>query len=386
MPAIQKRMMNNTAFPEAKKAKVVVEDPVLAKVQTIMTAVQNVDFQIPGTQANREMLIAMAPAVLATPCDVRHTHQQTVAETYKELFLNEETRLTQGVAEVEQKATEAKGELSLRQATVTSAESALNAKTEELKGKQAEVAGKVQVTKGAESAFNNATSELIHLESVKESDVEEHQTIVNLKTDRFLFLKEGSWEGDNVPKEHVKALQSFFKKIRVDSSMLAALPLALGRKPIDRTEFDNLAVSELERHLEATLQEMAQKMESNEAAVVSKKAEKDASESASGTAKAEQRSSTEALLALKVQQKQLTSELSDKKKAVIEQEFVVQAIDADHGERKVGLEAHQRILSELTELLERCTPPVPEVVEEEEVGGLATDLVLEPVQEPVAVA
>jgi chromosome segregation ATPase len=187
-------------------------------------------------------------------------------------------------------------------------------------------------------------------------------------------------------------LQSFFKKIHVDASMLAALPLSLGRKPADRSEFDNLAASELEKALEATLQEMVQKMESNEAAVVSKKAEKDAAESAHCSAKLEQRTSTEALLALKAQQKQLMAELSEKKKDVIEQEFVVQAVDADRGERKVGLEANQRILSELTELLERRTPPAPEptpeVAVEEDVAGVATvtDVVLQAVQEAVTVA
>lgn len=387
MPAIQKRMMNDTAFPEAKKAKVVVEDPVLAKVQTIVDSVQNGDFQIPGTQANREMLVAMAPAVLATPCDARHAHQQTVADTYKEIFLNEESRLTERVAEVKDKVAEANGELATRKAAVTDAEAALSKKNDEIKDKQAEVAGKVQVTKDTESAFKNATSELVSLESSKESDAEEHQNIMNLKTDRFLILKEGSWEGDTVPKEHVKLLQAFFKKIHVDASMLAALPLALGRKPADRSEFDSLAVSELEKNLEATLQELAQRIESNEAAVVAKKAEKDAAESAHATAKTDQRESTEGMLALKAEQKQLMADLSEKKKAVIEHEFAVQAVFADHGERIVGLEAHQKILSELVELLERCTPvpePTPEVAVDEAVTGVATDVVLEPVQEPVA--
>eukprot|EP00746_Dinoflagellata_sp_MGD_P160312 gnl/MRDRNA2_/MRDRNA2_86988_c0_seq1.p1 gnl/MRDRNA2_/MRDRNA2_86988_c0~~gnl/MRDRNA2_/MRDRNA2_86988_c0_seq1.p1 ORF type:complete len:388 (+),score=152.95 gnl/MRDRNA2_/MRDRNA2_86988_c0_seq1:77-1240(+) len=387
MPAIQKRMMNNTAFPEAKKAKVAVEDPVLAKVQNITDSVQNTDFQVPGTQANREMLIAMAAAVLATPCDARHAHQQTVAETYRELFLSEESRLTERVAEAKEKVTEATGEQATLKAAVTNAEAALNQKNEEIKEKQAEVAGKVQVTKDTESAFKNATSELVNLESVKESDAEEQQTTMHLKTDRFLILKEGSWEGDTVPKEHVKLLQAFFKKIHVDASMLAALPLALGRKPADRSEFDNLAVSELEKNLEATLQELAQRIANNEAAVAAKKAEKDAAESANGTAKADQRESTEGMLALKVEQKQLMADLSEKKKAVIEQEFTVQAAEADHGAKVVGLEAHQRILSELVELLERCTPvpePAPEVAVDEAVTGMATDGVPEPVQEPVA--
>lgn len=387
MPAIQKRTANNTAFPEAKKAKVVLEDPVLAKVHAIITVLQNVDFEVPGTMANREMLVAMAPAVLATPCDARHSHQQMVADTYKELFINEESRLTQQVSEAEVKVTEANDALATRKATVASVEAALNEKNNELKAKQIELAGEVQVTKDAESTMKNLATELADSEQMKGWNVEEHEATTSLKTEHFLVLKEGSWEGDSVPKDHVKALQSFFRKIHVDASMVAALPTALGRKPADRSDFDNLAVSELDKNLEAKLQELQQKIEGHEAMMMAKKAEKEAAESAHDAAKAQQRQSCEALLALKAEQKQLLAELSEKKQAVIEQEFAVQAISADHGERKVGFEAHQRSLSDLTELLERCTPvpePVPEVVMEEVVTGVATEEVLENSHETIA--
>jgi len=386
MPAIQKRAAINTAFPDAKKAKVV-EDVVLTKVQAVITAVQSVDFDVPGTMANREMLVAMAPAVLATPCDVRHAHQQTVADTYKELFVNEESRLIQNVSDVEVKVTEANDELATRKATVASVEAALNEKNEELKGKQTELAGEVQVTKDTESTMTTLTTELADSDQMKGWDVEEHEAATTLKTEHFLVLKEGKWEGDIVPKDHVKALQSFFRKIHVDASMVAALPTALGRKPADRSEFDAFAVSELEKNFEARLQTLAQKIEGHDATMVTKKAEKEAAESAHGAAKAQQRASAEALLALKAEQKQLIAELSEKKTAVIEQEFAVQAVSADHGERKVGLEAHQRTMSDLTDLLERCTPvpePAPEVVMEEEVAGVATEEVPETPQEVVA--
>lgn len=386
MPAIQKRAAINTAFPDAKKAKVV-EDVVLTKVQAVITAVQSVDFDVPGTMANREMLVAMAPAVLATPCDVRHAHQQTVADTYKELFVNEESRLIQNVSEVEVKVTEANDELATRKATVASVEAALNEKNEELKGKQTELAGEVQVTKDTESTMTTLTTELADSDQMKGWDVEEHEAATTLKGEHFLVLKEGNWEGDTVPKDHVKALQSFFRKIHVDASMVAALPTALGRKPADRSEFDAFAVSELEKNFEARLQTLAQKIEGHDATMVTKKAEKEAAESAHGAAKAQQRASAEALLALKAEQKQLIAELSEKKTAVIEKEFAVQAVSADHGERKVGLEAHQRTMSDLTDLLERCTPvpePAPEVVMEEEVAGVATEEVPETPQEVVA--
>lgn len=383
MPAIQKRVIKTSEFPEAKKAKVqVVENPVLAKVHVIAAAVENVDFVVPGTNANREMLVAMMPAVLSTPVDVRHAHQHTLAGTFKELFLAEESRLTDRVAEVETKVTEADSELAARKATTASAEAALKQKSDELKAKQVELAAEVQVTRDAESTLKQATSELTSLEEIKGFDAEELEAAANLKIERFLVLKEGTWEGESVPKEHVKALQSFFRKIRADTSMVAALPLALGRRPADRSEFDELVVGELEKMLESKLLTLTQKISNNESELVAKKGEKESAESALAAAKAQQRLSAEALLVLKSEQKQSSAELTKKQQAVVEHEFEVQAVQADQHERKVGLEAHQGVFSVLNELIER-TAPVPEVVVEPAVAEVAMDVVPELVQEAV---
>merc|ERR1712118_27903 len=192
----------------------------------------------------------------------------------------------------------------------------------------------------------------------------------------FLVLQEGSWEGDVVPKDHVKALTSFFKKIKVDVSMVAALPVALGRKPAERSEFDSLVASELEQKLEAHLQKLAQTIENNVAANGEKNTAKDAIDEAFTAAKTQQKKEVEALLELRAEQKQLSSELSEKQQAVIEQEFAMKAVDGEFQEEKVALESHQRIVSDLTELLER-TVPIPEVAVEEEAADMATEVMTE---------
>jgi len=383
MPAFQKRVMNNAELPEpSKKAKVAVEDPVLTKVSTIVAAIEDANFVVPGTDANREMLVAIAPGVLGTPIDARHEHQQSMADTFKELFSNEELRLTERVTAAQAKVTESTNALATCKATAATAESAFKEKTNELKAKQVEVAEKVQATRNAESTFKELTSELTDLEQIKEIDSETQEAATNMKSEHFIVLQEGSWEGDIAPKDHVKALQSFFRKLHVDASMVAALPVALGRKPTERSEFDSMAVSELEKKLECRLTDLAEKVKGNDTAIAVKQAEKEGAESAFADAKAKQRLSTEALLALKAEQKQRSTEQSEKQKVVVEQEYEVRSVEADHNERKVELEAHQRILSDLTELLERTTP-VPEVAIEEPVAEVAKDLVIEPAQEPM---
>jgi len=379
MPAIQqKRVIKNAAFPEAKKAKVVVEDPVMAKVGVIAAALQTDSFVVPGTPGNREMLVAMTAAVLATPRDLRHAHQQSVADMLKEVFLSEEARWTQRVVEAEAKVHAVAQELAETKVVTTSADSAFQEKTTDLKTKMQELAQEVHVTRDIESSTKTALSELTDLEETNSFDTEKQEFAAKVKTERFVVLKEGSWEGDSVSKDGIKALVSFFKKIHVDTSLTAALPLALGRKPTERSEFDILVVSELELKLEARLLELAQKIESNVAAIAEKTTEKDAAEAALAAAKTKQRLSSEALLELKAEQKQRALELSQKQQAVIEKEFEEKAIEGNLTAEKIGLEGHQRILSDLTELLERCAP-IPEVVVEEQVVEEATEVVPEPI-------
>jgi len=383
MPAIQqKRVIKSGTFPEAKKAKkVVIEDPVLSKVAVIVNALQTESFVVPGTSGNREMLVAMAPAVLATPRDLRHSHQQSAANMLKEVFVTEEARLTQHIGEAEAKVTAVGQELAEKKIMAAAADAALQQKNTDLKAKQVELAAEVHLSRSAESSLKEVSSELSLLEDISGYDNTDHEFAANLKSEHFLVLKEGIWEGDTAPKEHIKALVSFFKKIRVDTSLVAALSLALGRKPTERSEFDSLAVSELELKLNCRLSELVQKIESNVAAIASKKTEKDTADAALATAKTQQRLSSEAMLELKAEQNQRAASLSQIQQAVIEKEFEVKAVEGDLAAEKAILEEHQRISIVLTELLERCAP-VPEVVVEE-LAEEATEVVPETVAEVV---
>lgn len=363
----------NTSFPEAKKAKVALDDPVLHKVATITATLESDTFVVPGTDANRQMLIAMAPSLLATPVDQRHAHQHTLAAMFKEVFVTEETRLSQLAHDAEAKVTESSKELSAQKAIASSAKSALKDKQGEIKAKLTALADDVGVTRTAESTLKELSSDLIDLEETQSFAIEEQQQTTNMKTEHFLVLKEGSWEGDVVPKDHVKALTSFFRKNKAESSLVAGLPMGLGRKPVERSEFDSLVVTELEQKLEARLHDLAQNIESNVAKIAEKNTLKQSADGALMSAKAQQRLSTEALLELKAQQKQLSSEVSEKQQTVVDQELTVKAMEVDFQGEKAALESHQEILrSVLTELLERTTP-IPEVVVEEQAVEVATE-------------
>lgn len=371
MPAFQKRKMSDSPSPQKKK-KV---DSVHKQIAVITDALEDDSFEVPGTSANRRMLIAMAPAVLEAPVDERNENQKIVAEMFKELFAAEEARLSQQVAEAEAKVSEVNKELSSRKASTSNAEVALKEKGEQVKSKLAELADKVGVTRTAESTFKELVSDLTDLEQTQSFATEEKEATLSLKTNPFLPLKEGTWEGDTVNKDDVKTLTSFFRKIKADSSMVSALPMALGRKPAERSEFDSVVVGELDKKLEGKLEELEQTIKGNAAEITKKNALKDSADASLTTAKARQRADTEAVLALKAEAKQLSSELSEKQQAVVEQGVEMKAADGELLEKKSNLETHQKISSDLTALLER-TAPIPEVAVEEKTLEVVTEEVM----------
>jgi len=219
------------------------------------------------------------------------------------------------------------------------------------------------VTNDAKGAVEDNTFQFSILEDEKSAHAQQ-QDVIKARMESFQMLKEGNGEENNDPKDHIKNLVSFFRKIKADTSLLAALPLALGRKKDERSAFDALAVNQLEKMLEEKLCEIAAQIVTNDSAIAEKAALKGTAEAAFSSALKKQRLAAEDLLEVRAERKQLTADLQQKQEAVVEQEFEVKALSSEHKERMVFLKAHQDFQNTLVELLERCAP-VPEVVIEE---------------------
>jgi hypothetical protein len=388
MPAFQKRAAKTAEdFPEPKKAKkAVVEDHVQTKVDTIIAALHDDSFEVPGTKSNREMLIAMAPCILATPRDQRHAHMESMVKSFQEVFADEASRLQDKVAEGEGAMAEASRDLASRKAEAESAASDLQMKVDEVKGKQVDLAESVGVTRNAETTLKDTKFELSTLVETK-SDLAREQEEAQARMENFNMFKNGDQESAAPKEEHnlLKTLASFLKKIKADVSLVAALPMALGRKPAERTDFDANAVVEVEKKLEEKLREVAAGVQSNEALIAEKTDFQGTSEKALVNAKEKQRALAEAMLAVRADQKELTTILATKKEAVIEQEFTVKALEGEHNEKLSFFKAHQEKQSTLTELIERDTPveaDVEVVAPMEEVIG-AVEAIPETVHEAV---
>jgi hypothetical protein len=356
MPAFQKRVASGSPVRSPKKAKLT---PVQTKVGEVVSALGSDEFRVAGSIKNREMLLALAPTILETPRDVRHPMQGELGEILKEVFLAEGTRLKEKVQETEKAIDSATADVTSHKAAVEAANADVEGKNAELKEKMAVLAADVGVSRTAKSTFEATTSELSDLQEVKELQLSEQQDTA-AKAENFASLKATSQPNLKAPKE----LVPFFRKLKVDSSLLAALPTALARGPEERTPFDDLTVTELEKKLTTKVEECDAKVKETDTLVAEKTAMKETHETALNAALAKQRAGAEALLQARAEHKDLSAILAEKKTQALDGQMALKAVEAELSQRASEVELHHEVEGKLTELLERESEKVEEPIAE----------------------
>eukprot|EP00746_Dinoflagellata_sp_MGD_P160622 gnl/MRDRNA2_/MRDRNA2_87470_c0_seq1.p1 gnl/MRDRNA2_/MRDRNA2_87470_c0~~gnl/MRDRNA2_/MRDRNA2_87470_c0_seq1.p1 ORF type:complete len:389 (-),score=142.41 gnl/MRDRNA2_/MRDRNA2_87470_c0_seq1:268-1341(-) len=333
--------------PSPKKAKL---SPVQKEVGEVLAALGSDDFQVAGSKQNQEMLLALAPCILETPSDKRHPMQVELGEILKEVFATEASRLKEKVQVTQTEMDGATADMASRKAAVEAAAADVERKDAELKAKMATLAADVGVARTAKSTLEETVSEVSSLQEMKELHVSEQQDVA-AKAESFTLLKDGQ-ATTKAPKE----LVPFFRKLKVDSSLVAALPTALARGPQERSPFDALTVTELEKKLTSKVEECDTKVKETETQVAQKAAVKETHESALTAALTKQRAGAEALLQARGEHKDLTAVLAEKKTQVMDGQTAYKALEAELLSRTSEVEFHEKVQGKLTELLERQSP------------------------------
>jgi len=235
-----------------------------------------------------------------------------------------------------------------KKAAIEAANADVEGKSAELKGKMAELSTIVGVARTAKSTLEETISELTILQESKELHLSEKQDVAT-KVESFAALKDGGQSNTKAPKE----LVSFFKKLKVDSSLLAALPTALGRGPEERSPFDVLTVTELEKKLTSRVEECDAKVQETETLLAQKAAMKETHESELAAALTKQRAGAEAMLQARAEHKDLEAILAEKKSENVDGEKAYKSLEAELRQRTGEVDFHQKVQGKLTELLER---------------------------------
>lgn len=266
MPALGAKKREVTVavdeVPAAKRAKAVEKpkpkDPVEQNTLLLHAALENMEFEIPGTTNNRHMLLGVLP-ILATPREARNSYQQMMAGMFAEVFEKEESRLQQRVDVVQVKTDADNEEIAACETVIENAKTEKQAKKEEIRGKKDEF-------DEAEVVFDDARAELkatmdgrIQIEARAQALAQEKETFLEVQRNSFEALRDGLLEGREV-KQHIGKLKEFFQSIGVDNSLIMAYPSALSKKPEERGDFDAMVLQQLEEFVVNALTELEAKL------------------------------------------------------------------------------------------------------------------------------
>lgn len=346
--------------PSSKRAKTgdSTPSPVEQKLEVISMALSQAEFKVPGPETNRQMLLAMAPAILGTSRVERHEYQQELARMFATIFEEEEARLQLRVEEERGRLDGADAEKTKHEDAVKEAEATLQAKLEEIKQLKLALASLVRSTKDAELKRDEAVSVQVDAQD-SEHNLTEDKTYYADANDCFTSLRDASSSGDAVPdpsdtKQRITTLKQAMRKLKADPSLLTALSKALAKPQEARGDFDSLVVEELASMIGMQQETLAGKLQEAADAAPGHQKAVDAAQEVADKAKAEQVAHAKAVLAAMEEKKALARAVDEAKSRVEEHAPLMEQLSQDHAREAEGLQFYQKeVLGACTYLMER---------------------------------
>jgi len=373
---VAKKATKRAASPKAPAAKKVKKvDPVKEKVAAVVAAIEDGEYEVPGAWSVREMLSGAAPKVLGTLQDERHAYQETIFGMLAEVFQAEQSRREAVVAEVKVRMASVDVERATKQAAKDHAEANVQAKKDEIQGKNEVLAGDASLVREEETKLREANDEKIAAAAENQIHLDDKEKAEKVQNEHVAVLKEGSWDNNKAQRAHLTVLTPFFKKLKVDASMVTAMQSALGKKPDDRGAFDNMVVAQIDESLAKHFASLAEQLASTEATVAGRTATADAAEQTRAACFEKQQASAAAVSAAQAEKKELDGLLKEATKAVNDFAKSVSKLDAELAKVEAHCQEAAEVNSTCTFLRERVIIPEPEPVEEvpEPVAEAAAD-------------
>jgi len=349
--------------PKPKKSKA---DPVKIKANSVVDALNDGNFEVPGHFNVREMLVAAAPNVLRTLQDERHSYQETIFRMLAEVFQAEEARRQGVVAEVKGRVDAAESELSVRQAAKGSAEANVQAKNEEIAAKKEVLATDAAAVRAEETVQREALEHKSAAAAENQVHLNEKEKSLKVQNVDLEALKAGSWDGTRAQRAHLSVVTPFFKKLSADASMITAMQSALGKKPDERGVFDNMVVTQVEETLAKHFVSLEGLLANTEAVVAEKTATANTAEQSHSACQEKQSASAAAVTAAQGEKKELEGVLKAQAKTVNEQQKIVDKLTNELNTVEASHQEAAEVNATVTFLRERVIVPEPEPVVEEE--------------------
>lgn len=251
------------AAPAAKRAK---QDPNLVGV---LDALKQAEDLPPDCRA---MLEAGAPACLVTPPGERHELQAKMVSWIETVFTGIEAKHQEAVRKANEEVEAATAKKTELEGKVAESKAAADAKVAVVTEKSDAVATAIGAVKeanaklsAAQKAQKSGDAELTHAGEAKkklEAAIADHLTY--LKAEEGFDSKQAT--------AHMKKLNPIAKQLKLDESLLTALPSACAQVPSKRGEFDRMVMDQLEAGIQGRVDELDATLKSGESAAAERAA------------------------------------------------------------------------------------------------------------------
>lgn len=246
-----------------KRARREERDPRPGMLELVKAALKTPETKIPldGTEA-RELLVKSVEVALKGDSEERHEYQIGFAKMIAGSLDHHAQHLEAELAAKNKFLEEANETKEALESRVKETEQAIEMKKAELQEKKILKSQDDAALKQANANLEKAKAAEKQLE-VKKRELKEEQTKLNAVYEQsFTVLRDTAGGGKRqVADKLLKPLQLMLKGMGGDNSMTKGLPLAILKKPEDRGDFDNMAITAVDqlftKEMGATVEKLA---------------------------------------------------------------------------------------------------------------------------------
>jgi len=226
----------------AKKAKATVTvDPAFSSVSDALMGAALLPDRV------RTMLVEMMPLSLKVASDERHELQSMAVDMIERGLTAEKDAMTAAAVAADVSLNGLKASESQLGGNVTNAEAALGAQKEMVEAKKNALADATAAEKASKNTLSEKKTEQKTGEKNYAEMQKDHAAISAAFAEHFPSMQAGE------SKAQYKKLEPFLKKLKVESTLLTALPACAAKSLDKRGTFDNLALEEFDKAFKAQI-------------------------------------------------------------------------------------------------------------------------------------
>mmetsp|Transcript_30725 Transcript_30725/g.95526 ORF Transcript_30725/g.95526 Transcript_30725/m.95526 type:complete len:373 (-) Transcript_30725:72-1190(-) len=255
-PKSARRTSKAVAPPAAKKPRV---DANLAGVLDALKQAEGMPTEC------RAMLLAGAPACLATPADQRHELQAVTVSWIDKVFDGVEAKLQEAAEAASAEVDSAKTKKEGLEGEVAGAQAAADARAEAVKGKDGELAAARQAVKDAKAKLTAAKAAQKTGDAGLKQASDAKAKLEAALAEHMEYLKKEEGFDPKQAGAHMKKLVPIAKQLKLDESLMTALSSASTQPPSKRGEFDNMVIGQLEAGIQGKADEHDATLKAGEA-------------------------------------------------------------------------------------------------------------------------